>query len=425
MPKEQPVTSDVSSLPDWEALLSEDAKNLKESEIRALFSVVSRPEVVSLAGGMPNLRDLPLFEIGAMTAKLIDSDGQRALQYGDGHGWDPLREQITEIMAIEGIDADPGLVQITTGSQQALQFVTELLINPGDVVLAESPSYVGALGVFGAQKADVRHVEMDRKGLIPSKLEQAIHQIRDEGKEIKFLYTIPNYHNPGGITLSRKRRQQIIDICKDNNVLIVEDNPYGLLGFDEGPPPALQTYWPEGVIYLGSFSKMFAPGYRIGWVLAPANLFPKFVLVAETAILSPSMMGQMSISKYLSEFPWKEQVRSFAEMYRQRWEAMDETLKEELPELHWTTPMGGFFTWLTLPEGLDSKEMLPRAVEGLVAYVPGTAFFADGRGRDKIRLSFCYPPPEEIQEGVRRLARVIREEQARVEPNGNNADHDD
>lgn len=395
---------------DWNGLLSEDAKNLKESEIRALFSVVSRPEVVSLAGGLPNLADLPLYDIAAMTAKMIDTDGQKALQYGDGHGWDPLRHQIVEVMAAEGIDADPDLIQITTGSQQALQFVTSLLVNPGDVILAESPSYVGALGVFGAELADVQQVRMDEDGLVPEALESMIQEVRDEGGNIKFLYTIPNFHNPAGVTLTAERRKQVADICRKHGVLIVEDNPYGLLGFNEQPPAPIQTHWPEGVVYLGSFSKIFAPGYRIGWLLSPESLFEKFVLAAEAAILSPSMMGQMSISKYLDEFPWLEQVRNFAGMYEERWKAMEAALKAELPEATWTEPDGGFYTWVTLPEGLDSKEMLPRAVEGLVAYVPGTAFYYDDRGRDHMRLAFCYPTPDVIREGVRRLGEVVRKE---------------
>lgn len=394
----------------WQSLLSEEARHLRESEIRALFSVVSRPEVVSLAGGMPNLRDLPLFSIAAATEKLIAEDGGRALQYGDGHGWDPLRRQLLEIMSLESIDADPGLIQITTGSQQALQLVTDIFIDPGEVILAESPSYVGALGIFRARMAQVVHVPMDEGGLIPEQLSLAIRETRAQGKRIKFLYTIPNYNNPAGVSLLEERRPQIAQICRDAGVLIVEDNPYGLLGFEKGPTPAIQSFWPEGVIYLGSFSKIFAPGYRIGWALAPEGIYEKLVLAAEAAILSPSMMGQMSISRYLSYFDWYSQIREFSTMYQGRWHAMRDALAEFLPELEHTTPLGGFYTWVKLPEGIDSKEMLPRAVDHLVAYVPGTAFYMDGRGRDHMRLSFCYPPEEEIREGVRRLAQTLADE---------------
>ncbi len=400
----------TSGLSDWSHLLSEDGKNLKESEIRALFSVVSRPEVVSLAGGMPNLRDLPLRDIGEMTSKLIETDGMRALQYGDGHGWNPLRESIIEIMAKEGIDADPYSIQITTGSQQALQLVSEVLLDAGDVVLAESPSYVGALGVFHSRRANLEQIPMDEDGLIPEKLKEAISAVRESGRTIKFLYTIPNFHNPAGVSLSPERRQQVVDICRSEGVLIVEDNPYGLLGFDSEPLQAMQPLWPDGVLYLGSFSKIFAPGYRIGWALAPEMLYEKLILAAESDILSPSMMGQMSLNKYLEDFDWYAQVREFAKMYKGRWEAMEAALKKYLPNCEWTTPKGGFYTWVELPDGIDAKEMLPRAVEGLVAYVPGTAFYYDDRGRDFLRLSFCYPDEETITEGVRRLGKVIEKE---------------
>lgn len=399
---------------DWSALLSGDGKNLKESEIRALFSVVSRPEVVSLAGGMPNLRDLPLADIGEMTAKLIETEGMKALQYGDGHGWNPLRENIVKIMAKEGIDADPYQIQITTGSQQALQLVAEVLVDPGDVILAESPSYVGALGVFHARRADVHQIEMDEDGLVPDALRDAIRSVRASGRTIKFLYTIPNYHNPAGVSLSAERRPQIVEICRSEGVLIVEDNPYGLLGFDKEPTEALQPLWPEGVVYLGSFSKIFAPGYRIGWALAPKMLYEKLILAAESDILSPSMMGQMSINRYLEDFDWYSQVRDFAKMYEGRWKAMEAAMVKYLPDCEWTVPTGGFYTWVKLPDGIDSKEMLARAVEGLVAYVPGTAFYYDDRGRDHLRLSFCYPDEQTITEGVRRLGDVIATERARA-----------
>lgn len=392
----------------WEDLFSGRAQNLRESEIRALFSVVSRPEVISLAGGMPNLSKLPLQGIAEATDTLISTHGEKALQYGDGVGWDPLREQIVELMEHDSITADKDDVVVTVGSQQALDLVSGLFLDPGDVVLAESPSYVGALGVFRSHVADVFQIEMDHEGLIPEALERAIHENRKAGKTIKFLYTIPNYHNPAGVSIAPWRRHEIVDICKENQVLIVEDNPYGLLGFHHDPAPALQSYWPEGVIYLGSFSKIFAPGYRVGWALMPQALVEKMTWASEAAILSPTMVGQMSISRYLRDFDWYAQVQTFRGLYHERWDVMDAALKRYLPECEWTVPRGGFYTWLTLPEGLDSKELLPAAVEGGVAYVPGTAFYYNGEGRDKLRLSFCYPPLDTIEEGIRRLSVVIK-----------------
>lgn len=409
-------------LDPWLDAYSDTAHNLRASEIRALFAVVSRPEVVSLAGGMPNLKDLPLHDLAESAKELIATEGAKALQYGLGQGYPPLRELIAEVMTYDGIHEDPDDVVVTTGSQQALDLVTSLFVNPGDVVIAEAPSYVGALGVFSSHQAEVVHALMDNDGLIPEVLEETLQECERAGKTVKLLYTIPNYHNPGGVTMSAERRPQIVDICQRHHVLILEDNPYGLLGFDSDPLPALKSYNPEGVVYLGSFSKMFAPGYRIGWAAAPHAIRQKLVLVSESAILCPSMAGQMAITQYLTNYDWYQQVKVFRAMYRERAETMMQALEDYLPDLEWTIPKGGFYTWVTLPPGIDAKTMLPRAVTGLVAYVSGTAFYSDGRGGDHIRLSFCFPPPEQIREGVRRLAKVLRAEQELVEMFGTNKD---
>ncbi len=229
------------------------------SEIRALFAVASRPEVVSLAGGMPNISGLPLDVVADSLTDVMSSRGSVALQYGSGQGDPQLREQICEVMRLEGIDAHPDDVVVTVGSQQAVDLVTRVFCDPGDVVICEAPSYVGALGVFKAYQVDVVHAEMDADGLVPDALRQAIAATRAAGRRIKFLYTIPNFHNPAGVTLSAARRAEILDICRAEDVLVLEDNPYGLLGFDAEPMRAMRADEPEGVIYLGSFSKTFAP----------------------------------------------------------------------------------------------------------------------------------------------------------------------
>jgi 2-aminoadipate transaminase len=386
-------------------------RGMTASEIRALFSVASRPEVVSLAGGMPNISGLPLDVVGAAIGDLVRTNGATAMQYGSGQGDPRLRDQICEVMRLEGIEAHPDDVVVTVGSQQAVDLVTRIFCDPGDVVICEAPSYVGALGAFRAYEVDVVHVEMDRDGLVPSALEQAIAAVRASGRRIKFLYTIPNYHNPAGVTLSTERRPEVLRICRDNDVLVLEDNPYGLLGFDDEPNRALRADEPEGVVYLGSFSKTFAPGFRVGWALAPHAVREKLVLAQESATLCPPAFSQMAVSAYLSAHDWQGQVKQFREMYRERRDAMVEALADMMPaSARWNVPDGGFYVWLTLPEGLDAKAMLPRAVTGRVAYVPGTAFFADGFGSRSMRLSYCYPTPERIREGVRRLVGVIEEE---------------
>jgi DNA-binding transcriptional MocR family regulator len=221
------------------------------------------------------------------------------------------------------------------------------------------------------------------------------------------LYTIPTFQNPGGVTLDWGRRVQILEICRRNEILVLEDNPYGLLYFDAPAPHAMRSIDGVGVVYLGSFSKTLAPGFRVGWVLAPHAIREKLILANESAILSPSSFSQYVVSEYLSTADWRAQIEVFRGVYRERRDAMAQALEDHLPELGWTVPDGGFYVWATLPPGLDSKAMLPRAVRELVAYTPGTAFYADGGGRDQIRLSFCYPTPSAISTGIKRLATVI------------------
>ncbi len=381
------------------------------SEIRALFAVASRPEVVSLAGGMPNISSLPLDAVASTIGDLVRKHGAAAMQYGSGQGDPTLRSQICEVMALEGITAHPDDIVVTVGSQQAVDLVTRVFCDPGDVVICEAPSYVGALGVFRAYECDVVHVEMDSDGLVPSALEQAITAVAASGRRAKFLYTIPNFHNPAGVTLSAERRGRVLDICQRADLLVLEDNPYGLLGFDADPIPALRAADSEGVVYLGSFSKTFAPGFRVGWALAPHAVREKLVLAQESSTLCPPTFSQLAVSAYLAKHDWLGQIKDFKEMYRERRDAMLSALDDQMPAgATWTVPAGGFYVWVTLPEGLDSKSMLPRAVTARVAYVPGTAFYADGFGGRCMRLSYCYPTPARIDEGVRRLAGVIADE---------------
>ncbi|WP_051753182.1 PLP-dependent aminotransferase family protein [Streptosporangium amethystogenes] len=381
------------------------------SEIRALFSVASRPEVVSLAGGMPYVTALPLDVVGELVADLVARRGPVALQYGSGQGDPHLREQICDVMRLEGIEANADDVVVTVGSQQALDLITRIFIDPGDVVLAEGPSYVGALGTFSAYQANVIHIAMDSEGIVPESLAQTIYALKSAGNRIKFLYTIPTFQNPAGVTLNAARRQQVLEICQRADVLIVEDNPYGMLGFDGEPMRTLRADNAEGVVYLGSFSKTLAPGFRVGWALAPHAVREKLVLAMESAVLSHSSFTQLAVGQYLATQPWREQIKTFRELYRERRDTMLTSLEALMPAgVTWTRPAGGFFVWATLPEGLDSKALLPRAVSERVAFVPGTGFFADGGGARNMRLSYCYPEPDRIREGVRRLAGVIEQE---------------
>jgi 2-aminoadipate transaminase len=387
------------------------AAHMKPSEIRSLFAVASRPEIVSLAGGMPNLSAIPMEMMAQLTSELIRDNGSEALQYGSGQGHPKLREQICDVMALEGIRANPDDVIVTTGSQQALDLISRIFIDPGDVVLVEAPSYVGALGTFSQYEAEVVHVPLDSEGLIPQELEAAIKRVRASGKKVKFLYLIPNYQNPAGVLLSADRRSQILEIARANQVFVVEDNPYGLLGFDRPSPNAMRAEDSENVIYLGSFSKTIVPGFRIGWALVPKDLREKLVIASESSILCPSNFSQLAISRYLADQPWRDQIASFCQLYKLRRDAMLESLEKHFPEnTTWTKPGGGFYVWVTLPPEIDTKLMAPKAIVAKVAYVPGTAFYADGSGSWSMRLSYCHPTPERIREGVESLARVVRNE---------------
>lgn len=389
------------------------------SVIRALFAVANRPEVVSLAGGMPNISDLPLDVVGSALHELVITDGRRAMQYGSGQGEPVLREAICEVMGLEGITAHPDDVTVTVGSQQGLDLVTRLFCDPGDVVLCEAPSYVGALGVFRAYQCEVVHVAMDEHGLDPTALAEALAALAAAGKKAKFLYTIPNFHNPAGVSQTLERRIQLLEVAQRADLLVVEDNPYGLLGFDGDPVPAMRAMDAERVVYLGSFSKTFAPGFRVGWVLAPHAVREKLVLAQESATLCPPTFSQFAVAAYLQNHDWRGQIKVFREMYRERRDAMLAGLDDHMPAgMSWTIPAGGFFVWVTLPPGLDSHAMLPRAVTARVAYVPGTGFYADGLGSRHMRLSYCFPTPQRIIEGTRRLGEVLQYEAGVLETFG-------
>jgi DNA-binding transcriptional MocR family regulator len=400
-----------SRLDPWVQAYASRATSMRASEIRALFAVASRPEVVSLAGGMPFVEALDVKMFRSVVDSVLVKNAKTALQYGAGQGHVALRESVLEVMRPTGMTAHPDDIVITAGSQMAIDLIVRVMCNPGDVILVESPSYVGALGVFRAYEADIRHVAMDADGLNPTALKETIAKVKSEGKKVKLLYTIPSFHNPAGITQPQSRRAEILEIAEKENVLIIEDDPYALLSFDGVIHRPMAAVEKERVVYCGSFSKIISAGLRIGWAVAPHALREKLVLANEAATLCPSNFTQLIVDEYLRTQDWLAQVAVFRNIYQERRDALLGALKTYMPTgVSWTVPTGGFYSWLTLPNGFDATAMLPRAVTHLVAYVPGTGFFADGQGRSNMRLSFCYPPPERIVEGVKRLSAVMQEE---------------
>ncbi|CAN5897990.1 PLP-dependent aminotransferase family protein [soil metagenome] len=387
------------------------AHGMNASEIRALFAVANRPEVVSLAGGMPYTAALDFEALTEVTQAVIRDAGPAAMQYGEGQGLPALRQELTEVMAAEGVRAHTEDLVVTTGGQQALDLVAKLFCDPGDVVLAEGPSYVGALGAFASYQAEVLHVAMDDEGMDPAALEAELHRLAAAGRSAKFLYTIPNHQNPAGSSMSMPRREQVVALAESHDLLIVEDNPYGLLDFKGELRPALRSLAPDRVLYVGTLSKILSPGLRIGWVAAAGPVRDKLVLLKEAADLCQSNLTQHVAQRWFATQPWLRQVEAFRDVYRRRCSALlDELAASFPPGCSWTAPTGGLFVWVRLPDGVDARQLLPKALSARVAYVPGAGFYADGSGSAELRLSFCFPPADRIREGARRLAEVLHEE---------------
>lgn len=399
----------AQSLTRHEALFSERAAHIKQSAVRDVFELSLDPSLVSLAGGNPYLQSLPLAKLGEMANRLIVEEGMAALQYGSGQGTEELRTQICEVMAEEGItDARPENVVVTTGSQSAQDVACKVFCNPGDTVLCEDPTYVGALNTFEAYQVNVEPIQTDEHGLIPASLARRITELKQAGARIKFLYTIPNFNNPSGITLAAERRQEIVDICATENILVLEDNPYGMLRYSGEPLKPLRAGNPDNVIYMGSFSKILAPGLRIGWALVPGHLFRRFYLAAEAVSLCPATLNQMLISEYLKGHDWRGQIDEYRTLYASRCEAMLGALDEFMPEgVQYTRPEGGFFIWVTLPEGIDSYALLAEGIAAGVVFIPGAAFSPHDAPSHRLRLAFSAVPEEKIREGVKRLAPVL------------------
>ena len=386
-------------------------RGMSASEIRALFAVAERPEIAFLAGGMPFTAALDYDAVAEVTQRVISDMGPWALQYGGGQGMVELREQLVNVMAAENITSHPDDIVVTTGGQQGLDLVAKLFCDPGDLIVAEGPSYVGALGAFASYEAEVMHVAMDDDGLDPVALEETLERLAAEHRTPKFLYTVPNHQNPAGSSLSTPRRERVVELAEIYDLMIVEDNPYGLLDFKGEVRPALRSLAPERVVYIGTLSKILSPGLRIGWVAATESVRDKLVLLKEAADLCQSNLTQGVAQQWFATQPWRDQVHTFREVYRERCDAMLGELAASFPPgCTWTVPTGGFFVWLRLPDGLDSRQLLAKALRARVAYVPGAAFYADGGGANELRLSFCFPPPERIREGVRRLADVVHDE---------------
>jgi 2-aminoadipate transaminase len=396
----------------YAGLFASRTKVMTSSAMRDLMAVTARPEVISLAGGLPDTSTFPPDTFAAVAQRIAAESCAKALQYGPTEGLDETKACIEAVMGAEGMSADPEDVVVTTGGQQVIDLVTKTLIDPGDVVIAEGPTYPGAVPVFSAYQANVVQVDMDADGMRVDLLEETLDRLEREGRRPKFVYTVPSFQNPAGVTMSLPRRRRLVEVAHERELLVLEDNPYGLLRYEGDPPPPLYSL--DGgvyVMYLGTFSKILSPGIRLGWVVAPPPVLEKINLGKQAADLCTSTLSQLMVQAYFEAGRWRDYVDSLTAVYRARRDTMLDSLADHFPrQAEWTRPAGGLFIWATLPDFIDTTDLLARALRDNVAFVPGEAAFLDGRGRSSMRLNFSGSDEASIREGVRRIGEVVTEQ---------------
>jgi 2-aminoadipate transaminase len=410
----EPPRSTTRDLERYAGLFAQRTKVMKSSAMRDLMALTERGDVISLAGGMPDTSTFPPETYAALMASVAEEACARALQYGPTEGFAVAAHCIAEVMAAEGMTVDEGELLVTTGGQQVIDLVCKTLVDPGDVIVAEAPTYPGAVPTFCSYEADVVQIPMDEDGMQIDLLEETLDALEREGRRPKFIYTIPSFQNPGGVTMSLPRRQRLVRIAHERELLVLEDNPYGLLRYEGEPLPTLYSMdGGEFVIYLGTFSKILSPGIRLGWAAAPRPVLQKMNLGKQAADLCSSSMTQLFVGAYFAQGEWRAYVDSLVEIYRGRRDAMLEALAAHFPrEAAWTRPQGGLFIWATLPDYIDTTDLLARALSENVAFVPGRAAYLDGRGGSSMRLNFSGVDETAIREGVRRIGAVVAEQVA-------------
>lgn len=382
-------------------------EKIKASEIRELLKLTQKPEIISFAGGLPAPELFPVEKMKKISNMVLSENGAKALQYGPTEGFEPLREQIVKRMKALDIDAKSDDILVTNGSQQGLDFTARIFFNEGDVVLCESPSYLGAINAFKAYGPKFIEVPTDAEGMKMDELEK----ILENNDNVKVIYVIPDFQNPTGRTWAVDRRKKLVELANKHNVAIVEDNPYGELRFEGEMPPSIKSLDTEGrVIFLGTFSKTMCPGLRLGWVCADEEVLNKYILVKQGADLQASTISQMEMAKFLEEYSIEEHIDTIKEVYGRRRDLMLKTMEAEFPEgVTFTRPEGGLFTWVEMPEHINARELAVKALAKNVAFVPGGSFFPNGGNENTLRLNYSNMDEERIVIGITRLAEAIKE----------------
>jgi 2-aminoadipate transaminase len=404
--------STARDLERYAGLFAARTRVMRSSAMRDLMAITARPEVISLAGGLPDTSTFPAASFAAQMTRIAQESAAEALQYGPTEGFEETKDCIAEVMAAEGMHPDHEDIIVTTGGQQAIDLIAKTFIDPGDPVICEAPTYPGAVPVFCSYEGDVHQVTTDEDGMRIDELEELLDRLAAEGRRPKFIYSVPTFQNPAGVTMSGERRRRLVELARERELLVVEDNPYALLRYDGEPEEAL--YKLDGgdyVVYLGTFSKILSPGIRLGWLCAPPPVMEKVVLGKQAADLCTSTLTQYFVREYFAEGRWRDYVADVAAIYRRRRDAMLEALERHFPrQATWTHPEGGLFVWATLPDYIDTGDLLAKALRQNVAFVPGVAAFTDGRGTSSMRLNFSGVGEEEIREGIARIGEVVAEQ---------------
>ncbi len=385
---------------------------MRSSAMRDLMAITARPEVISLAGGLPDTSTFPPESFAAEMTRIAQKSAAEALQYGPTEGFEETKDCILEVMGAEGMLPEHDDVIVTTGGQQAIDLICKTLVDPGDVVICEAPTYPGAVPTFCSYQADVIQIECDQDGMRVEELEPLLDRLQSEGRRPKFVYSVPTFQNPAGVTMSLPRRQQLVELARARELLVVEDNPYGLLRYGGEPlPPLYQLDGGDFVLYIGTFSKILSPGIRLGWAVAPPPVMEKIVLGKQAADLCTSTLTQYFVREYFAEGRWRQYIEELVGIYRRRRDTMLAALREHFPaEATWTEPQGGLFIWATLPGYIDTSDLLAKALRADVAFVPGQAAYVSERGGNSMRLNFSGVDEDEIREGIRRIGMVIDEQ---------------